>query len=243
MTVHAVRSDEDRGAPSCRQGCGLHGCPVRQDATPVEGRERYDAEELVELPGRFIVTFEGDHRLFDYAAEGEPAAPCGRPREMPAPEGLSAADDNEGMEAVTPLADGRLLVFSEDLRDDRGDIVGWVGGEDGWKALSLVPTETFVPTSAATFPDGDVLLLERSYSEETKVTRVRLSRIAAGSIAGGARLAGDELALLSPPRTVDNMEAVAIRQVDDDTLLIYVLSDDNYSATQRTLLMEFELSE
>lgn len=212
------------------------------DGRPVEGRERYDAEELVELPGRFLVTFEGHHRIFDYAAEGDPPAPRGRPGVISAPAGLSAADDNMGMEAVTPLDDDQLLVLTEDLRDPRGDIVGWIGCEAGWEALSLVPFDTFVPTSAATFPDGDVLLLERSYSEETKITRVRFSRIAARSIVAGARLAGDELALLSPPRTVDNMEAVAIREVDDDTLLIYVLSDDNFSVHQRTLLMEFELS-
>ena len=61
----------------------------------------------------------------------------------------------------------------------------------------------------------------------------------AASVAPDAQLAGRELAILRSPLPVDNFEAVAARPASDGSVLIYVLSDDNFSAAERTLLLQF----
>ena len=55
-------------------------------------------------------------------------------------------------------------------------------------------------------------------------------------------LAPRELALFEPPLTLDNFEAVDARRGPGGETLIYLLSDDNFSFRQRSLLL-FELKE
>ena len=56
----------------------------------------------------------------------------------------------------------------------------------------------------------------------------------------GNVLAGQEIAELRPPVSVDNMEALSITQEKGRTIL-WIASDDNFSPLQRTLLMKFAL--
>ena len=57
----------------------------------------------------------------------------------------------------------------------------------------------------------------------------------------GAHLAGEELARLEPPLTIDNFEGIAITRGAGSGARLYIVSDDNYSILQRTLLLMFEL--
>jgi hypothetical protein len=41
--------------------------------------------------------------------------------------------------------------------------------------------------------------------------------------------------------TIDNFEGIAAKQLSDGTVRLYVISDDNFSASQRTLLMVYDL--
>ena len=49
-----------------------------------------------------------------------------------------------------------------------------------------------------------------------------------------------DIAWLAAPLTIDNMEGLAIRKEEGRTF-IYLVSDDNFSPLQRTLLLKFEL--
>jgi len=40
---------------------------------------------------------------------------------------------------------------------------------------------------------------------------------------------------------VDNFEGIAVRQDSNGDTLVYIVSDDNYSPLQRTLLLQFRL--
>lgn len=217
-----------------------------EDGKPVESRERRDAEEIRVLPELgCLVSFEGDHRFALYPSDsggGRPALAVA-PRPHPFPSAIGAAGENNGMEAVAQLGDGRLLAVAEGAWEGADVIRAWAGPQpDGrWEAMTLPVFGTYKPTGAATLPSGDPLLLERSYTEDDGVTRIRLSRIEAATIAAGAHLEPVELARLEPPLTVDNMEAVAVREGPAGEVFVYLLSDDNYSDDQRTLLMQFEL--
>ena len=57
-----------------------------------------------------------------------------------------------------------------------------------------------------------------------------------------ARLFGTPVAELRQPHSVDNFEAIAARPAPDGSILVYLLSDDNRSELQRTLLLQFRWS-
>jgi hypothetical protein len=42
---------------------------------------------------------------------------------------------------------------------------------------------------------------------------------------------------------VDNMEALSVHRTADGTLVLTLISDDNFSALQRTMLLQFTLAD
>jgi hypothetical protein len=56
----------------------------------------------------------------------------------------------------------------------------------------------------------------------------------------GAKLAGKELLRLEQPLAVENFEGIAVQQTSNGTM-IFIVSDDNYSSFQQTLLLQFLL--
>ena len=91
-------------------------------------------------------------------------------------------------------------------------------------------------------PDGDLLVIERSFNLIDGVA-IRLQRIAAADIRPGTTLNGTTLAVLRRPVTLDNMEGIAARRGENGETLLYLISDDNFRQLQRTLLLVFALEE
>lgn len=205
------------------------------DGRRIRSKRDGDAEGLAPAEdGGFWVSFEQDHRLWHYPPD------WGTPTEPVPPRELVLAPRNSGIEALVRLADGRLLALTESFMTQRGTI-GWVGRGDGaWAMLTYETVAQFYPTAAALLPDGDVLVLERRFTLLAGAS-MRLVRIGRTAFVPGAAIKGDELALVQPPLTVDNMEGLAVRRGPAGETLLYVLSDDNFSSAQRTLLLMFEL--
>lgn len=190
-----------------------------------------DAEEVLATPEGWVVSFERRHRLLLYR-DGL----SGRPEPLALPPGYDQQPENGGVEAATRLADGRLLLLSEEAVDDAGHGLGWIGRPGAWQSLSYRRTGQFRPTSAALLPDGDVLVLERRFSLLGGVAS-RLVRLAADDLRPGAVLTGRELFVLEPPLLVDNYEGIAVHRRQDGRLVAYIIADDNFNPLQATLLM------
>lgn len=205
---------------------------------PLQGKGRSDAEELDRWDGGVLVSFERDHRLWLYPG---PCSLGGLPRPVGLPPWLRKSAANQGVEAVASLADGRLLLLAEGDQDQPYTL-GAVGDGRRWQPLRYRLRDGFRPTAAATLPGGDVLVLERRYTVGSGVA-ARLRRLPAGRIAPGALLRPPLLAELAPPLTVDNFEGLAASRSPGGRVRLYLLSDDNYSAMQQTLLMMFELED
>ncbi len=208
-----------------------------EDGKPLKGKGVGDAEGLaVAADGGFYVTFEGWHRLWRYRPASDPLR--AKARYVRPPKGMASLPLNNGVEAAAVLPDGRLVLLSEGGLTEAGDRRGWLGDGKRWSEIALAPTAEFKPTDLAALPSGDLLLLERRVSLFGGFV-ARLSAIPAATIAPGARLAGRELAIIAEPLPADNFEALAARPAPDGSILIYLLSDDNFSAMQRTLLLQF----
>jgi hypothetical protein len=206
-------------------------------------KRRQDAEALARLPdGSLLVAFERAHRLRRFAAG------LGGPTEaFPAPPGLAAAPTNAGIEAMVTLSDGSLLAFTEGQKvpsPAAGEAFAvYLRGPDGvWRDLALKPSGLFRPTGAALLPSGEVLLLERRFTLLGGLG-ARLSRIAASDLRPGALLQTSEIVELRAPLTLDNFEGVAVHQASDGSTRITLISDDNFSRWQRSLVVQFELLE
>ena len=214
--------------------------PLRdEEGRPLQG-DRRDAEALERLPGGgWLVSFERHHRVWRYPAGA--GGLQGRAAAFPTPKALERAPANGGLEALAPLACGRILMLSQSPAQD-GARAGWLVGGEGIEALGYRPAPGFKPTDAAALPDGDVLVLSRSFSVIGGV-KARVERIPASAIAAGAVLQGEPVARFAHPLTVDNFEGLAVADGGDGGTLVYILSDDNFNFFQRTLLLLFRLDE
>ncbi|HKY09135.1 MAG TPA: esterase-like activity of phytase family protein, partial [Candidatus Binatia bacterium] len=205
--------------------------------TAVTDRLR-DAEALAQArDGSLLVGFEGVHRIWRYGAPPETFAST--PVSIPLPAAVARAPTNGGIEGLTMLPDGRLLALTEQFENPDGSLKGWLLDQDRWTELSYRPDAGFRVTDCAALANGDVLVLERRYMP-LGILSARVTRVDGTSIAPGAKLAGKELLKLEQPLAAENFEGIAVRQTSLGAM-IFLVSDDNFSAFQQTLLLQFLL--
>lgn len=209
--------------------------PIRDAGGQPVRRPWHDAEAVARAPdGAWLIGFEWQHRIWRY-----PRGLLGsRPVPLRLPPALHEAPGNGGLEAVAALPDGRLLLICEHFLNEDGTHRGWIGKDGALQPLSYIGEEGFAPTDLAVVPgSGDVLALERAFSV-LRGNRARIVRLRAAALHPGARLRGEELARLEPPMRVDNFEGLAVQRHPTGRLLVYLVSDDNFSVLQRTLLYQ-----
>jgi hypothetical protein len=206
---------------------------------PLVEKRWADAEALVrDTDGSLLVAFERQHRILRYAQDA--AGHFLPPTPVDAPAAIQRLPANSGIESMVVLDGGRLLLISEAGLPGEPDIAVWLGRPGAWSRLTLARAGGLAASDATRLPSGDLLLVERD-APLVGVAVARLSIIPRAAIRPGARLVGTTLADLAPPLVVDNFEAVAARPGPDGSTLIYLLSDDNQSFLQRTLLFQFRL--
>lgn len=162
-----------------------------------------------------------------------------------------AMDDwsfNGGPESLVRRADGSFVVLSEgDFAEDgsgssgrvfAGDPVAGVAsygfrlrGPKGWRA-----------SDAAELPDGRMLVLLRRFGVAQRGFASKLMLVEPGAIRPGAVVRGRIIATLAHPLVHDNFEGLAVTRERGRTIL-WLVSDDNQLALQRTLLLKFALDE
>lgn len=198
------------------------------DGAPIADKADGDAEGLAVLDnGDLLVSFERNHRIWSY---GSPSAPAARPVAVRRPDAAFAP--NDGMEAIS-ARDGGWRVAGES-----GGV--WDCSPTACMVVTPVP-DTPLPDNAYRItgmdrdPSGDgFFVVQRSYAPPIDA-RARVRRMAADGTLGPVLI---ELKL---PGTTDNFEGIAAVARDGATRL-YILSDDNNSDRQRTLLLAFDLA-
>jgi hypothetical protein len=213
------------------------------DGRPITAHGMYDTESLTADGGTFYVGLERVHRAlrFDFGRLGV-RAPGER---VPLPTDVSTLPANKGIEALAfapsghPLA-GTLIAISERGLDRSGNIKAWLVGGSTPGPFAVRRSDDFDISDGALLPGGDLIVLERRFSWLSGVA-VRLRRIAANTLRPGAVVDGPVLMVADMGYQVDNFEALGIhRNASGDTVLT-LMSDDNFSVIQRTLLIQFRL--
>jgi len=196
-----------------------------------------DSESLTRWNGSAIVGFEGRTRILSYRPDGKGFG--GAATRFPTSEEIDDLPQGRGLEALATLSDGRILAFAEG-REDEGARPAFLYDGQSWSRLSLSGIGDFRPTGADTLPNGDVILLERSFSFFTGFeAQIRL--ISGADVFPGAHLEGEVLATLREPYVRENFEGISARPGPDGKTFIYLVSDDNFLPFQDTLLVMFEI--
>ncbi|MFN3201072.1 MAG: esterase-like activity of phytase family protein [Bradymonadia bacterium] len=199
---------------------------------PISGKRAADGETVRWADGHWYVTFERAHRLWRYAANLKGPAEA-----LDGPEGLSSLPDNKGIEALSHGPDGTWILLSERGQHPEGGFKGWIGRPGQWRAIRYLDADGYLPTEAALMPSGDLLILERWYRPPFSVS-ARLRRVPRAGLEKSV-WSPEPVVELGSGFTVDNMEGMALLPGPDGALDVFLMSDDNKSPLQRTLLMHF----
>jgi len=72
---------------------------------------------------------------------------------------------------------------------------------------------------------------------------MRIRRLAQSNIKPGAVVDGSVLIEADLGYQIDNMEGIAVHRAANGDTILTLVSDDNFSAIQRTLLLQFALAQ
>lgn len=204
---------------------------VRQLVEPELMWDLWDIESATRDPatGDYWLGYESLHAVHRFSVASEGTGLYRFPPEL----GWGA---NSGAEAMERLADGRFLVIGEGQAEALVYPGDPVEGAEPARIPFAVPEPDYVVTDIAQLPDGRILFLMRAVVWGFPPFA---SLIAIGEL--------PEVGAQDPWRPEvqlyfegvvpqDNYEAIAVRPLDDGTIAVWVMADDNFSIQQRTLL-------
>ncbi|RCW26006.1 hypothetical protein DFR48_104259 [Ciceribacter lividus] len=205
-----------------------------------------DAESLALRGDDVIVGYEQRHRVtvFSPLSNFETALPG---ESLPLPFPTDELRNNGGLEtlALSPAASplgGALVAVAEKSRNrDEYRIAGILDGPLRG-AFRVRTSDDFDITDGAFLPGGDLLLLQRRFNLADGVG-MRIVRIPGDTLRPGAVVEGRTILEADLGYQIDNMEGLDAVRAEDGSVHLFVVSDDNHSILQRTLLLEFRLPE
>jgi hypothetical protein len=211
----------------------------------IDEKGQVDAEGLAVKNGIATVGFERNPRVAQFSIAPKDMKPPFRQLDFLVP--AWELRRNRGFETITHANphgqhEGGLVVVSEKSLDKSGNIYAAVIEGPHKGVFTVKRNGDFDITDGAFLPDGDLLLLERSYSMARGV-KIRLRRIYGESVEKGAVADGPVLMEADMSYQIDNMEGLDVWTRDDGALMVSLISDDNHSILQRNLYLEFVLHE
>jgi hypothetical protein len=217
------------------------------EMAPILGLARrrwYDTEAIARDGGTVYVGIERVHRIvrFNFGRDGLLAQ--ARPIDVPA--AFRSFPSNGSIEALAfvprnmPLG-GTLIAIAERAYDGAGDHLGFLIGGPRPGAFTVKRKNDYDISDATMLPGGDLVVLERKFGWTTGLF-IRIRRIPIADLRPGALVDGPTLLEADLGQQIDNMEGISAHRSGSVTV-VTLISDDNFSPLQRTLLLQFTLAE
>lgn len=198
-----------------------------------------DVESLARDPadGRLWLGFEGANKIERFDAGFRSAATV-------RPEAMRGWPANQGAEAMARLADGRFIVLAEGTESwFENEVPGLlfpadpVAGAEPVAFRFALPAG-YRPVDMAELPDGRVLILLRKVVWGLPPGFAgKLALADPAAIRAGEAWHVEPLADLDTPLPSDNYEGLAVVPDAGGGMVLWLISDDNDSLAQRTLLL------
>jgi hypothetical protein len=214
------------------------------DGRPLAARGWYDTESIAEDGGTVWLGIERVHRIvrFDYGKDGLLA----RGQPVVTPPEMKDLPSNKGIEALVamprggPLG-GALVAISEAGLDAAGNIKAFLIGGPSPGPFTVRRLNDFDISDAALLPPHHLLILERRFSYLSGIA-MRIRRIPLAGIQPGALVDGAVLVEADLGYQIDNMEGLSVHRTAAGDTVLTLVSDDNFSPIQRTVLLQFTLA-
>jgi hypothetical protein len=213
------------------------------DGRSLPGRGWYDTESLAADGGIFYAGIERAEQIvrFDYGRHGVRA----RGHPLPVPDDFRTFTRNKGLEclAMAPAKStlaGTLIAITEHSLDATGNHRAFLLKGARAERFSVRRSGGFDVSDCVILPPGDLLLLERSYSVLSGVA-MRIRRIPLASMMPAATVDGQIVIAVDLAYQIDNMEGIGLHRNARGETILTLVSDDNFSAIQRNLLLQFAL--
>jgi hypothetical protein len=215
------------------------------DGKPITTRGWFDSESIALDGQQVYIGLERVNQVlrFDFSK----GFTRSRGEVVPLPAAARKLPNNKGLEALVmvpkglPLA-GTLIAISERGLDRDGNLIAFLVGGNTPGQFTVRRTNNFDVSDAVLLPSGDLLILERKFSWLSGIG-IRIRRIPLASVAPGAVVDGPGIFDADLGNEVDNMEGIDAHVTPEGDTMLTMVSDDNFSMLQRTLLLQFKLVE
>jgi hypothetical protein len=222
--------DPTTGAPD---GIGSIAYMRDQDGEIFPNKRTADAEDLAFRDGLAFVSFEQDHRIMAYDLES-----CGAAARAATVAKLNkvvdrrALENNRGAEALAFAGDTLMAGF--EARRKGGSPIGTVRVDGTLADLTRTEQPSMYMLTGMDSAGDLTAFVFRAYDP------VRGARVLVSLERAGREIAAADL---RSPLPVDNFESIAIGQNPSGGTRLWILSDDNFSYDQRTLLLALDLKQ
>jgi hypothetical protein len=215
------------------------------DGAPITARGWFDSESLAFDGSIAYVGLERVNQVlrFDFSK----GATRSRGEVVAMPPAVKKLPFNKGLEALVfvpkgmPLA-GTLIAISERGLDASGNLIAFLVDGPTPGQFAVRRTENFDISDAVLLASGDLLILERKFSLLSGIG-IRIRRIPLTAVKPGAVIDGPSIFNADLGDEIDNMEGIDAHVTEQGDTVLTMVSDDNFSLIQRTLLLQFTLVE
>lgn len=223
------RPDRENGGP-----------PQLGEFADYAGADKYevDIESLAQDPasGTIWAGFESSNAIKRFDSEFAPEKAIRAPA-------MEHWGSNSGAESLARLADGRFLVIEErSTSNGRHRALLFPGDptDEGEPVeLELIGIEGYRPVDATPLPDGRALVLFRRIVWALPPGFASaIAVVDPQGIEPGGALRAKPLAVFEDRIPQENYEGMALTVEEDGARHLWLISDDNFAAHQRTLLLK-----
>jgi hypothetical protein len=215
------------------------------DGRPITARGWFDSESIA-LDGPLVyIGLERVNQLlrFDFSK----GFTRSRGEVVPLPPAAKTLPFNKGLEALVMVPKGfalagTLIALSERGLDAQGNLIAFLIGGPTPGQFSVRRSQDFDISDAVLLPSGGLLVLERKFSLLAGIG-IRIRHIALNSVVPGAVVDGPSIFDADLGHEIDNMEGIDAHVTPEGDTVLTMVSDDNFSMIQRTLLLQFTLVE
>ena len=215
-----------------------NGDPLADDQADAEGLELQNATNGVDGDTRLLVAFEVQPRIVAYSARGEYLEEVALPAVLS--DSANYQDANKELESLASHPEAGILTAPEaPLAGEDPDRLS-IYSLDGrrWQFRPVGDHSALVGMETA--PGGDVYVLERNFKSIFNPITFALRRVHLGDAAPDSDAPVTDVVrfVSSDGWAIDNFEAIARHEGER----FFMISDDNRSGFQKTLLFYFEIT-
>jgi hypothetical protein len=211
--------------------------PMRGPRSRLSASKWFDTESLAHDGDTLYVGIERVNQILRYDRFGAAGIPLAVPTE------INDLPFNQGLEALAFVPrgmpnGGSLIAISERGIEVDGNTKGFILSGGKWSKFSVKHIGLFEVSDAAVSPTGHLIILER-YFRFLSGVHLRIRAIPLSEIRPGAVIDGKILLEADNSFEIDNMEALAITKNASGQIVLTLMSDNNFSYFQRTILLRF----